>query len=81
MLKKEEIIKGLENDDFDVRAAVYKYVCNLHLYDDKEITENLIEIMADRFNFNVIPYALKYIEEDKILDKEKFIYLVEPLLK
>lgn len=72
MLKKEEIIKGLENEDSDVREAVYRYVCNLHLYDDKEINEALIDFIKK--DYDVINYAsLKYSK----LNKE----IIETLIK
>lgn len=49
MLSKNEIIKELRNEDFIVRNAVYEYVCNLHLYDDNEINEALIDFIQNNY--------------------------------
>lgn len=45
MLNKNEVIKELSNEEFIVRNAVYEYVCNLHLYDDRKINEALIKLI------------------------------------
>jgi hypothetical protein len=50
MLNKNEIIKELKNEEFIVRNAVYEYVCNLHLYDDNEINEALIEFIKENYS-------------------------------
>lgn len=55
MLKKEEIIKELSNEDYNVRNAVYEYVCNLHLYDDVDINNVLIDFLKN--NYKDINYA------------------------
>ncbi|MCI8412129.1 MAG: hypothetical protein HFJ40_06875 [Clostridia bacterium] len=59
MLNKNEVIKELSNEEFIVRNAVYEYVCNLHLYDDKQINEAFIKFIEN--NYNQINFAgLKY---------------------
>lgn len=50
MLNKNEIKKELKNEEFIVRNAVYEYVCNLHLYDDNEINEALIEFIKNNYS-------------------------------
>lgn len=49
MLNKNEIIKELKNEEFMVRNAIYEYVCNLHLYDDNQINEALIEFIKNNY--------------------------------
>ena len=53
MLKKEEIIKELKNEEFIVRNAVYEYVCNLHLYDDTEINKAFTAFLQKNYNLEI----------------------------
>lgn len=55
MLNKNEILQGLKNNEFLVRNAVYEYICNLHLYDDEDINEALIEYIQN--NYKIINYT------------------------
>lgn len=50
MLNKNEIINGLSNEDIIVRNGIYEYVCNLHLYDDKDINEKFIEFLKNNYS-------------------------------
>lgn len=64
MLDKNEVIKGLINEEFIVRNAVYEYVCNLHLYDDTEVNKSFIKFIKN--NYNSINFAgLKYSKLNK----------------
>lgn len=82
MLKKDEIIKELTNEEFIVSNAVFEHVCNLHLYDDEQINKALIKFIKD--NYNEINFAgLKYSKLNKeileclinisIKEKDEFI--------
>lgn len=60
MLNKNEVIKGLENEDFIVSNEFYRYVCNLHLYDDEQINDALINFVQNnyhRINFVGLVYS------------------------
>lgn len=60
MLDKNEVIKGLINEEFIVRNAIYEYVCNLHLYDDSEINEKFINFIKNNYgsiNFVGLKYS------------------------
>ncbi len=50
MLNKNQVIKELANEEFIVRNAVYEYICNLHLYDDKQINEAFIEFIKNNYH-------------------------------
>ena len=64
MLDKNEVIKGLSNEEFIVRNAVYEYVCKLHLYDDNEVNESFIKFIEN--NYDSINFAgLKYSKLNK----------------
>ena len=49
MLNKNEVIKEVLNEEFIVRNAVYEYVCNLHLYNDRKINEALIRFIKNNY--------------------------------
>ncbi len=49
MLRKNEIIQELKNKEFLVSDAIYEYICRLHLYDDDEINEALIEYIQKNY--------------------------------
>lgn len=60
MLNKNEIIKELKNKDFIARNAVYEYVCKLHLYDDKQINNSLIQFINENYkkiNYSYLMYS------------------------
>lgn len=60
MLSKNEIIAGIASEKFIVRNAVYRYVCNLHLYDDEQINDALINFVQNnyhRINFVGLVYS------------------------
>lgn len=64
MLNKNEVIKELSNGEFIVRNAVYEYICNFHLYDDKQINEAFIKFIEN--NYKDINFAgLKYSKTNK----------------
>lgn len=60
MLNKNEIINGLKNEEFIVRNAVYEYVCNLHLYDNVEINEALVDFLIDNYEAGINYAGLVY---------------------
>ena len=47
---------------------------------DSEIKENIIRILASRFNKDVIPYALNYIKNRNIDELEEIVLSLAPLL-
>ena len=60
MLSKSEIIEGMANEEIIVSNAVYEYVCNLHLYDDEQINDALINFVQNnyhRINFVGLVYS------------------------
>lgn len=60
MLSKSEIIEGIANEEIIVSNAVYEYVCNLHLYDDEQINDALINFVQNnyhRINFVGLVYS------------------------
>ena len=60
MLNKDEIIIKLKNEEFIVRNAIYEYICNCHLYDDKQINEAFIEFLEndyDKMDFSCLKYS------------------------
>ena len=60
MLNKKEIINELNNKEFIVRNAIYEYVCNLHLYDDKDISNALILFLQNNYNLGINYAGLIY---------------------
>ena len=50
MLSKSEIIEGMANEEIIVSNAVYEYVCNLHLYDDEQINDALINFVQNNYH-------------------------------
>ena len=64
MLSKNEIIKEIANEEFIVRNAVYEYVCNLHLYDDKEINDAFIKYIQNNY-YDINFVGLKYSKLNK----------------
>ena len=76
MLNKKDVIRELTNEEFIVRNAVYEYVCNLHLYDDKEINEALIKFIENNYE-NINFAGLKYSK----LNKEIIECLIKISLK
>lgn len=76
MLNKNEIIKGLTDEEFLVKNAIYEYVCRLHLYDDEQINKALIEFIESNYqsiNFVGLIYSK--------LNKEIIECLIKILLK
>lgn len=65
MLNKNEIINELKNKEFIVRNAIYEYVCNLHLYDDKDINKAFITFLKDNYNFGINYAGLIYSKLNK----------------
>ena len=53
MLNKNQIIKELKNEEFIVRNAVYEHICDLHLYDDKDINQAFITFIQDNYNLEI----------------------------
>ena len=60
MLNKNEIINELKNKEFIARNAIYEYVCNLHLYDDKDINKAFIAFLKDNYNLGINYTGLIY---------------------
>ena len=73
MLNKNQIIKELKNEKFIVREAIYEYVCRLHLYDDKDISEAFIEFIENNYKQKIDYSGLIYSK----LNKE----IIEALIK
>ena len=65
MLNKNEIINELKNEEFIVRNAIYEYVCNLHLYDDKDINKALISFLKNNYNVGINYAGLIYSKLNK----------------
>ncbi len=78
MLNKNEIIDGLKNENFMVRNAIYEYVCNLHLYDDKDVNKAFIYFLKNNYNLEINYAGLIYSKLNKdIIECLIKIYLNE----
>lgn len=65
MLNKNEIIKELKNKEFIVRNAIYEHICDLHLYDDEDISKALISFLRNNYNLEINYAGLIYSKLNK----------------
>ena len=65
MLNKNRIINELANKEFIVKNAIYEHICNLHLYDDKDINKALIAFLQDSYNLGINYASLIYSKLNK----------------
>ena len=65
MLNKNRIINELTNKEFIVRNAIYEHVCDLHLYDDKDINKAFIVFLQDNYNLEINYVGLIYSKLNK----------------
>lgn len=65
MLNKNRIINELTNKEFIVRNAIYEYVCDLHLYDDKDINKAFIVFLQDNYHLEINYAGLIYSKLNK----------------
>ena len=81
MLNKNEIIEGLQSKEFFIKNGIYEYICNLHLYDDEEINEALINYIKQNYKqINFTGLRLSKLNKN-IIDCLIDIYLSEKDLK
>lgn len=65
MLNKNRIINELTNKEFIVRNAIYEHVCDLHLYDDKDINKAFIVFLQDNYHLEINYAGLIYSKLNK----------------
>lgn len=65
MLNENKIINELKNKEFIVRNAIYEHVCDLHLYDDKDISKAFIAFLQDNYNLGINYAGLIYSKLNK----------------
>lgn len=65
MLNKNRIINELTNKEFIVRNAIYEHICDLHLYDDKDINKAFIVFLQDNYHLEINYAGLIYSKLNK----------------
>ena len=65
MLNKNRIINELANKEFIVKNAIYEHICDLHLYDDKDINKAFIAFLQDNYNLGINYAGLIYSKLNK----------------
>ena len=65
MLNKNRIINELTNKEFIVRNAIYEHVCDLHLYDDKDINKAFIVFLQENYHLEINYAGLIYSKLNK----------------
>lgn len=65
MLNKNRIINELKNKEFIVRNAIYEHICDLHLYDDKDINKAFIVFLQDNYHLEINYAGLIYSKLNK----------------
>lgn len=65
MLNKNKIINELKNTEFIVRNAIYEHICDLHLYDDKDINKAFIVFLQENYHLEINYAGLIYSKLNK----------------
>lgn len=83
---KEFNKKDLEDYYYDISEYLNSNIIDEFLFSElkrnksKVIQENIIRILANKFNKNIIPYALQFIKNGKFEDEEGLKEAIAPLL-